>query len=161
MEAVGQNEARIRNIGFAGADMSGNSFAWQMSSILLFHAILEKFQEKMRITYPTDNGLSVNVPVYTERQFAAVMELLSDATDAIAQEAEVVIDIVTHILKNHIPGHLKKSAKDMAYFRMFDDTIVSSVADLFERKYLFPYRGGSVLPTTYVVLKSSGEHGGT
>lgn len=54
---------------------------------------------------------------------------------------------------NHIPPHLKKTAKDLAFLRLFEDAISAPVALLCERKFLLPYSGNSLLPTTYVVLK--------
>ena len=64
-----------------------------------------------------------------------------------------VNEIVTKIMKNHMPVHLKKMAKDMAFLRLFEDAISAPVASLCERKYLLPYSGDSLLPTTYIILK--------
>lgn len=63
------------------------------------------------------------------------------------------MEVVTGILKNHMPIHLKNIAKDMAYFRLFEDAISAPVSILFDRKYLFPYNEEGYLPTTYVILK--------
>ena len=75
------------------------------------------------------------------------------AQDKIADEAETLIEAVTKILKNHVPVHLKKLAKDMAYLRLFEDAISAPVSILYDRKYLLPYNGDGILPTTYVILK--------
>ena len=63
------------------------------------------------------------------------------------------METVTKILKNHVPVHLKKLAKDMAYLRLFEDAISAPVSILYDRKYLLPYNGDGILPTTYVILK--------
>ena len=63
------------------------------------------------------------------------------------------MDEVTSVLKEHIPIHLKKMAKDLAYLRLFEDAISAPAALLFDRKYLLPYHGDGLLPTTYVILK--------
>lgn len=54
------------------------------------------------------NGLTVNTPVFTKEQYASLKEILSDASEKIAKEAESLMDIVAKILKNHVPVHLKK-----------------------------------------------------
>lgn len=63
------------------------------------------------------------------------------------------METVTKILKNHVPVHLKKLAKDMAYLRLFEDAISAPVSILYDRKYLLPYNSDGILPTTYVILK--------
>ena len=71
----------------------------------------------------------------------------------IADEAETLVETVSKILKEHTPVHLKKFVKDMAYLRLFEDTISAPVSILYDRKYLLPYNNDSFLPTTYVILK--------
>ena len=71
----------------------------------------------------------------------------------LTDEAERLMGEVTTVLKEHIPVHLKKMAKDLAYLRLFEDAISAPTALLFERKFLIPYHGGGLLPTTYVILK--------
>ena len=68
-------------------------------------------------------------------------------------EAEKLMETVTKILKDHIPVHLKKLAKDMAYLRLFEDAISAPAAILYDRKFLLPYNGNGILPTPYVILK--------
>ena len=99
------------------------------------------------------NGLRCNAPVFTEEQYQELKKLLTDVTERIAVEAENLMETVTKIMKNHMPVHLKKLAKDMAFLRLFEDAISAPVANLCEQKYLLPYRGDSLLPTTYIILK--------
>ncbi len=248
MQTVSAQEAEIRALGFSGADMDGNSFAWQMVCFLLYQAIVEDLQSSRNITYPkdkfgaecfvwgaedcaystwksqfgfgisnvsndsghvqfmdfpingemvhhyffnrqnntnvfldiargvsysfsendkaiaaemvrngyvaaTEGGLSVNVPVLTKGQHQKLKQLLTYASMQITEEAEALLDAVAQILRNHIPAHLKHLAKDMAYLHLFEDAFSAPVSLLVERGYLLPYRGGSILPTTYVVLK--------
>ncbi|MBQ8496263.1 MAG: RNA polymerase sigma factor [Clostridia bacterium] len=100
-----------------------------------------------------DKGLFVNAPVFTEAQYQALKNIFAETVEKIADEAETLMETVTKILKNHMPGHLKKFAKDMAYFRLFEDAISAPVAILYDRKYLLPYDKKDILPTTYVILK--------
>lgn len=80
-------------------------------------------------------------------------EIFVETAVKIADEAETLTETVTKILKDHVPVHLKKLAKDMAYLRLFEDAISAPVAILYDRKYLLPYSGDGILPTTYVILK--------
>ena len=101
----------------------------------------------------SDNGtLSVNAPVFTKEQHNALKSIFADAALQIAEEAEKLMDAVSRILKNHIPAHLKKLAKDMAYLRLFEDAVSSPISVLYERQYLLPYSGNGMLPTTYIIL---------
>ncbi len=248
-DSIAEHEAEVRNIGFIGADMRNNLFAWQMVSFILYNAVIDIFQSKIQLVYPKDkygtecfiwgcesggqnswlssfdfgisnvvnnagdyvqfmdfpingemvhhyffnqqnitnvfldiakrntehfsendkaiaadmvregyivsneDGLFVNTPVLTKEQHQKLKEIFSDTATKIADEAEALMNTVTKILKDHIPVQLKKSAKDMAYLRLFDDAISAPVAILYDRKYLLPYNGDGVLPTTYVILK--------
>lgn len=100
-----------------------------------------------------ENGLFVNTPVLTAEQHKALKDIFAETAAKIADEAETLIEAVTKILKNHVPVHLKKLAKDMAYLRLFEDAISAPVSILYDRKYLLPYNGDGILPTTYVILK--------
>ena len=99
------------------------------------------------------NGLFVNTPVLTQEQHRLLRELFSESAATIASEAEALMETVTEILKNHVPSHLKRLAKDMAYLRLFEDAITAPITILFDQKFLLPYHGGDVLPTTYIILK--------
>lgn len=100
-----------------------------------------------------NKGLFVNAPVLTEEQHKALKDIFAETAVKIADEAEALMETVTKILKNHVPVHLKKLAKDMAYLRLFEDAISAPVSILYDRKYLLPYNGDGILPTTYVILK--------
>lgn len=100
-----------------------------------------------------NNGLFVNVPVFTAKQYNALKNIFSDTATEIANEAEKLMETVSKIMKNHMPVHLKKFAKDMAYLRLFEDAISAPVSILYDRKYLLPYNGDGILPTTYIILK--------
>lgn len=249
VNAISEQEAEVRSIGFSGADMSNTSFVWQMVSFILYNAVIEILQSKINIVYPkdkfgtecfvwgaesglqnswesrfgfgisnvaneagdyvqfmdfpingemvhhyffnhqdvtnvfldiakgsaahlsvndkalaadmvrkgyiisNDKGLFINAPIFTEKQHQKLKEIFNAAAVKIAGEAETLMETVTKILKEHVPLHLKKSAKDMAYLRLFEDAISAPAAILYDRQYLLPYHGNSVLPTTYVILK--------
>ena len=246
--SVTEHEKEVREIGFFGADMGGNAFAWQMVSFILYYAVIVILQNEIQIVYPKDKfgtecfiwgaengdqsswgskfgfgisdvvnsagdyvqfmdfpingemvhhycnrqnvtsvffdiakgntehfsdndkalaadmvrkgyviskdeGLFVNTPVFTKEQHNTLQTIFADTAAQIADDAEKLMDTVTKILKNHVPVHLKKLAKDMAYLRLFEDAISAPVAILYDRKYLLPYNGNGILPTTYVILK--------
>ena len=248
-ESISKNEASIRAIGFAGSEMGESTFVWQMVCILLYGAIIENLQSRVKLNYPVDrygtecfvwgvetceaslwkssfgfgisnlsneagdyiqfmdfpvngemvhhffygrqdavnvimdiiegntahfsendrvvvaelvqrgyavsdeNGSRANMPVFTSEEYQSLKELLAEDTERIADEAESLMDEVTSVLKEHIPIQLKKMARDLAYLRLFEDAISAPAALLFDRKYLLPYHGDGLLPTTYVILK--------
>lgn len=248
-KSIAEHEAEVRNIGFSGADMSNNSFAWQMVSFILYNAVIEILKNKIQVVYPKDkfgtecfiygaenseqtfwnskfgfgianvvnsagdyvqfmdfpingemvhhycfnrqnvtnvfldiakrstehfsendkaiaadmirkgyiisneDGLFVNAPIFTKEQHQKLKDIFAETAAKIADEAETLMETVTKILKNHIPVHLKKLAKDMAYLRLIEDAISAPVALLYDRRYFLPYNGDGILPTTYVVLK--------
>lgn len=243
-----EKEESIRNIGFTGADMDFNTYAWQMTSILLYQAIIRKLQENIKMEYPVDkfgipcflwgaekfeksfwdsefnfgianmsntredyiqfmdfkvNGemvhfyyaghqnlsnifldiaskkteefsendlglvadmikrgyvkkvdpmLAVNVPVFTRGEFAELIKMMDSAADEIAKKAEELWLVVTKILQNHVPVHLKQRAKDIAYLRLFEDAISAPVAMLYKDKFLNAVGKAELLPTTYIIL---------
>lgn len=52
--AVKDNEKELRSIASMGADAGNNVYSWQMSTFLLYRAIIELFQNKIQIVYPKD-----------------------------------------------------------------------------------------------------------
>jgi hypothetical protein len=54
MDSISKQETAVRNIGFYGADMGGNSFVWQMVCFILYQAVIEILQNKIQIIYPKD-----------------------------------------------------------------------------------------------------------
>lgn len=246
--SITEHEKEVRNLGFFGADMEGNTFLWQMVSFILYRAVIEILQNKIQVIYPkdkfgtecfiwgaengdqsswksefgfgisnvvnstedyvqfmdfpingemihhyyfnrqnvtnvfldiakgntehfsnndkviaadmirkgyvisNDKGLLVNAPVFTKEQHTELKNIFAETAAEIADEAETLTKTVTIILKNHVPTHLKKLAKDMAYLRLFEDAISAPVAILYDRKYLLPYNGVGFLPTTYIIL---------
>lgn len=101
----------------------------------------------------SEDGLFVNAPIFTEEQYRKLKDIFAETAEKIAYEAEALMETVTKILKDHVPVHLKKLSKDMAYLRLFEDAISAPAAILYDRRYLLPYSGDGVLPTTYVILK--------
>ncbi len=101
----------------------------------------------------TKSGLAVNVPVFTEKQYQKLEDIFASTAEEIVNEAEGLMATVTKVMKNHIPTHLKKFARDMAYLRLFEDAVSSPVAILCHKNYLLPYNGDGMLPTTYIKLK--------
>lgn len=249
IEATRKQEDHIRKIGFVGSAMGENEFAWQMVCILLYGAIIEKLQGRVKLNYPVDRygtkcfvwgveksdnalgdqnfcfgisnmvnkagdyiqfmdfpingemvhhfffdrqdavnvlldivkgkttdfsendrlvvaelvkrgyavstelGIRANMPVFTSEEYCRLKAVLEEDTERIADEAESLMETVTSVLEQHIPSHLKKMARDLAYLRLFEDAISAPAALLHEREYLLAHSGSGVLPTTYVILK--------
>ena len=246
--ALDEKEPEIRKIGFYGADMEQNSFAWQISCILLHYAIIEKLQNRVKLQYPVDkfgqacfvwgqeryederdagsfrfghcevsnqrgdriffmdfgiNGeflhhiffnrqdytnvllelaegrtdgfgendrivladlvkrgiagnssgkLCLNMPVFTVDQMKRLEGIFEPVSDEIAAEAGNLMEEIRAILKNNVPTHLKKTAKDLAYFRILENCISKPIEKLNREKYLLPAPDGAMLPTTYVLI---------
>lgn len=53
-QTVLEKEAAIRGLNFAGSEMDGNTFRWQVSCMLLSYAVIHKFREKIALDYPVD-----------------------------------------------------------------------------------------------------------
>ncbi len=249
-KTIAEHEPEVRAIGFVGSDMNNQTFRWQMTSFVLYRAVIDILQSKINVVYPRDkfgtecfiwgsekgnesywlsqfgfgissvlnaagdyvqfmdfpingemvhpyyfnrknvtnifldiakgateefsendkvvaadmvrkgyvlldeSGLAVNTPVFTAEQYQKLKDVFSSAAEHISNEAETLMEVVTKIMKNHMPVHLKKLAHDMAYLRLFEDAISAPVSILCEEKYLLPYNGSGMLPTTYIVLKN-------
>ena len=110
--------------------------------------------DMIRMGYVVSNekGIFVNAPVFLKVQYEELKSIFAETIEKISDEAEILMETVTKILKNHIPLHLKKLAKDMAYLRLFEDVISAPIAILYDRKYILPYNNDGMLPTTYVIL---------
>ena len=54
IDAVNNNEDSIRDIGFKGFDMSRDSFAWQISSMILYKATIDDLDERITFVHPID-----------------------------------------------------------------------------------------------------------
>ncbi len=101
-----------------------------------------------------DSGkLTVNVPVFTSIEFESFINNFNSVVKSVEENANNIMKEASKIIKNYIPIHLKSQAFQMAYFRIFEDAISVPVGTLTENKFLFPYNGNSILPTTYIVLK--------
>ena len=100
-----------------------------------------------------DNGkLCPNMPVFTMEQQEQVKSIFEHISEEIVAEARGLMEEVAGILRNHVPAHLKKIAKDMAYFRVQEDCISKPIEMLCKEKYLQSAGSGAMLPTTYVVV---------
>ena len=100
-----------------------------------------------------ENGkLCPNLPVFTMEQQEQVKKIFEHISKEIAAEARGLMEEVAGILRNHVPAHFKKIAKDMAYFRVQEDCISKPIEMMCKEKYLQPAGSGAMLPTTYVVL---------
>ncbi len=98
------------------------------------------------------SGLRVNLPVFTKEQLDLFNEILEPTVQELADNSIILIDTIAKILKNHIPVHLKSIVKDMAYFRLLEDAVAATIAELTERRFLLPYSADAIHPTNYIVL---------
>lgn len=100
-----------------------------------------------------DGELSVNAPILKKEQYQKCKMIFRKSANKIATEAEVLMETVANILKNHCPAHMKSQVQQMAYLYLLEDAISTPIMKLFERKYLLPCGEEKMLPTTYVVMK--------
>ena len=98
------------------------------------------------------DGFSVNCPVFTNEQFNAVDVILGNASSKVADEIEKMMGTVEEIVKNHAPTHLQTVCRAVSYLRLLDEAMSSSVEKLYDRKFLVPYNGTDLLPTTFMIL---------
>lgn len=244
VQVLEEDEGRIRANGFGGVDMSFGAYAWQITSIMLYHAVVGHIQREHRLTFPKDGfgntcfvwavererenpfalGMSnmenyrgdavwfhdfavngkmahayytraehaadilldvargnmghfseydwasvgemvqkgyvrmkdekakPNMPVYTKMQYEALLHILEEPIRRIAGEGIKVKKTVEDILGNHLPVHLRKMEKDMAYLRLFEDVISSTIRCLVQRRLLIPFSEGEMMSTAYIVL---------
>lgn len=62
MNAITENELKVRNLNFHGSDMDKNTYNWQMTCLILYKAIVEKLQGSISIEFPkTKTGAHVFV----------------------------------------------------------------------------------------------------
>ncbi|MCM1412652.1 MAG: RNA polymerase sigma factor [Lachnospiraceae bacterium] len=269
-QAVLEKEAAIRGLGFAGSDMDGNTYRWQAACMLLYYAVICKFQGSISLDYPVDvfgshafhwgvekssadnqevsgdgqgsqvdvqgirqkesgvrwgfanatvehgsgyikfmdfpvNGgsvqqyffgsrlhtniymdiaagktahfsendretaaemvragyvvqqdgkLAVNAPVLTGEQEEGLWKILDEPAEEIAAMCGELLGEISKVLQNHVPVHLKKQAKQMPYFALMGDSVSAPVRRLYGEGFLMPAEDGSMLPTTFVVLKN-------
>lgn len=98
-----------------------------------------------------DAGLSVNAPVFTREQFKEIEEILAEVSGKVADEIKKMLETSASILENHVPSHLKPVCGAVSYLRILDDAMAFVVEELFARRFLAPYNGTDLLPTTFVV----------
>ncbi len=100
-QAVLGKEAEIRSLGFAGADMDGNTFRWQAACMLLWQAVIRKFQETVELDYPVD--------VFGSRGFhwGAEKESAETAGNREAGEKRSVGWSFGNAMVNHEAGYIK------------------------------------------------------
>ncbi len=99
-----------------------------------------------------EGRLTVNCPVYTGAQFETLLTLIRQAAQDIAAIALSIRDKEAALLCEHVPEHLKSAARDMAYFRLFEDAVSLPMARLYADRVLTDAKYADLLPTTYVVL---------
>lgn len=248
---VREREADVRGLGFAGADMNGAAYAWQMSALLLHRAVIELAGARHAPELPKDKwgvpcvcwgveegdtpdafafgatrienasrdwaqmmdfpingdmvhfhlhgqaaanvflaiargevaslaendaaiaaelvrrgfvtrseaGLAVRCPVFTREQYLALIHLIDDTANAIAELALRIREKVEELLVDYAPRHLKAMAANMAYFRLFENAIATPVALLCAERFLPEAQTADLLPTTYVMLQEDGLPG--
>ena len=100
------------------------------------------------------SGLQVHCPVMSQGQFAALEALIAPAVQAVAETALRILDKEAALLADHMPEHLRETARSMAYFRLFESAVTTPVSQLYAEGFLSPAKAANLLPTTYVVLNA-------
>ncbi len=114
----------------------------------------EILAELIRRGYVRHDGsrFAVNMPVFTAAQFQAITAILEGASSVVTEEAVKMMDVIEEILKDHAPPHLQTLCRPLAFVRLLDDAISASVQRLCDRKFLLPYAGTDLFPTTFILL---------
>ncbi len=99
-----------------------------------------------------DGNYTVNVPVFEIEEYETVKKLFSSTAEEIALHAQSLLNTVKKIILDHVPVHVKKHARGIAFLRLFEDVVSAPVSILCNEKYLLPYKREGMLPTTHIVL---------
>lgn len=100
-----------------------------------------------------EHGLAVNCPVFTDAQYRALLTLIEPAACEIAEIALSIREKEASLLRERVPVHLQEAARDMVYFRLFEDGISRPASLLHGERFIAAAKACDVLPTTYVVVK--------
>ena len=111
--------------------------------------------ELIQLGYVTQHKdkITVAAPVYTEKQYAEMREILAPLVDEMVALAMVIEKSAEAVLKNHVPAHLKKQTSGIIKMRMFDDVIGATVEAMRRKDYLKASWGAGEMSTTTVVLE--------
>lgn len=96
--------------------------------------------------------LRVNCPVYSQDQWQQLQTWIEPAAQEIAEKALAMLTGEKALIGEHVPVHLRETAAEMAYFRLFDDALSAPMALLYQQHVLTLPEKTEALPTTYVVL---------
>ncbi|MBO5274998.1 MAG: sigma-70 family RNA polymerase sigma factor [Clostridia bacterium] len=99
-----------------------------------------------------EQGFHVDVPVYSEEAHNRLLAMIDRDTDTIARAALEVIEPAKKCLRSHVPTHLKKTADELAFLRLLDDSMNAPTALLVKDGYLAPLTGQKLPATTFIYL---------
>lgn len=100
-----------------------------------------------------DRGtLSVNMPAFTARQYAALETILSPHADLVAELAEKARAELARLYRDHFPAHLRRLADSMSYLIMLTMGIAVPLDILKRDGYLIRHTAAEMLPTTHIIL---------
>lgn len=98
-----------------------------------------------------EDKLTVNCPVYTDGQYKALLALVEPEARDIAEESLLLLRREAALLQEHVPVHLRKTAGQMAYFRLFEDAISEPMRLMWNERFLCDAKAADLLPTTYAM----------
>lgn len=99
-----------------------------------------------------DSGkLSVNTPVFTEKQYDELLEIFADVSKEIMNDAKSLLADIEKIIRNHIPVQIKKHSGLLAYVRVLFDVISAPVGVLHRDGFIMKPDNADILTTTFVI----------
>lgn len=96
--------------------------------------------------------LRVNCPVYSQKEWEQLQAWIEPAVQEITEKVLSMLTLEKTLIGEHVPVHLRETAAEMAYFRLFDDALSAPMALLYQQHALTLPEKTEALPTTYVVL---------
>ena len=98
----------------------------------------------------TGDALRLRLPVFTQKQFDRLLEILDGVTDEIAEKTRRMVETAKEILMQYTPAALRKEAEIVSMMTMFD--AISAPVQLMLDNGTLGRAAENEHPTAYVVL---------
>jgi len=105
---------------------------------------------QLGIVKKTGDELSMKLPIFTSKQYEALLSLIDDLTTTISEETRELCKIATDALIQHTPVAMKKEAESLGWLKMFD--AVQAPLKIMMDNDILRQIPNPVYPTTYIWL---------
>lgn len=100
----------------------------------------------------SEKGIHVNAPVFTAEQYARYEELIDSTARAVCAGARRAHTALTGVLRNHLPGHLRRLAETMSYLIMLNIAINEPLDILVDNGFLTCAPSPKIAATAHIAL---------